>query len=57
MNIVAEKKQKQKFSFVGISNWELDISKMNRVIFVGKPDLNKEDLIMTGNALIEAYNI
>ncbi len=46
-----------KFSFVGISNWELDVSKMNRVIFVGKPDLDKNDLILTGKELLEAYNI
>ena len=30
---------------------------MSRVIFVGKPDLNKDDLTMAGKSLIKTYNI
>ena len=34
----------QKFAFVGISNWKLDASKMNRAIFLGVPSLDENDL-------------
>ena len=33
-----------KIAFVGISNWKLDASKMNRRIFLGVPPLEKKDL-------------
>ena len=34
----------QQFGFVGISNWKLDASKMNRAIFLGVPNLEENDL-------------
>ena len=33
-----------KVAFVGISNWKLDSSKMNRTIFLGVPPLEEKDL-------------
>jgi hypothetical protein len=34
-------------SFIGLSNWKLDLSKMNRVIYVARPDMDAEDLFNT----------
>ena len=34
----------QKIAFVGISNWSLDASKMNRNIFLSVNELDEEDL-------------
>jgi hypothetical protein len=31
--------------FIGLSNWTLDLSKMNRMIYVAQPDLDTTDLI------------
>ena len=39
--------QEQQVSFVGVSNWTLDASKMNRGIFLARPDPDEEDLIET----------
>ena len=39
-------------SFVSISNWRLDLSKMSRCIYVTRPDLSKEDLIETSKQII-----
>jgi hypothetical protein len=39
--------QEQTLAFIGMSNWMLDQSKMNRVIFVSRPDMTVEDLIQT----------
>jgi hypothetical protein len=33
-----------KVGFIGISNWRLDLSKMNRVIYVSRPDPDQNDL-------------
>jgi len=44
-----------KVAFVGISNWKLDASKTNRGIFVCRPDLDEEDLIITVNTIAESY--
>ena len=30
--------------FIGLSNWRLDLSKMNRVVFVSRPDPTQSDL-------------
>lgn len=38
-----EKKDRE-YAFMGISNWALDLSKMNRMIYVARPDMNFEDL-------------
>ena len=42
-------------SFVGISNWRLDASKMNRGIFLARPDLTKEDLENTAEVIFKSY--
>lgn len=34
-----EKKDK-KYAFLGVSNWTLDLSKMNRVIYLARPDMD-----------------
>ena len=38
-----EKKNKE-YAFLGISNWALDLSKMNRVIYLARPDMSYTDL-------------
>ena len=38
-----EKKDKAYF-FLGVSNWALDLSKMNRVVYLARPDMSYEDL-------------
>lgn len=30
--------------FLGLSNWTLDLSKMNRLIYLARPDMTKDDL-------------
>ena len=40
-----------KVGFVGISNWILDASKMNRTIFLGVPPLEEKDLEETANEI------
>jgi MoxR-like ATPase len=39
--------------FVGISNWRLDLSKMNRVIYVSRPDPGLDDLALPFKARLE----
>jgi hypothetical protein len=34
-------------AFVGISNWRLDASKMNRALYLARPDPDEEDLKFT----------
>ena len=41
----------QKIAFVGISNWILDASKMNRTIFLGVPPLREKDLEQTAEEI------
>jgi hypothetical protein len=36
--------ENSKISFIGMSNWTLDMSKMNRLLFVSRPELTIEDL-------------
>ena len=36
---------------VGISNWSLDAAKMNRAIYLSRPEPTKEDLYETGHSL------
>ncbi len=48
--------QKEKVvGFVGISNWRLDASKMNRAIFLARPDPNSEDLEKTAIDISQSY--
>jgi hypothetical protein len=37
----------RKVSFIGLSNWKLDQSKMNRVIYIARPDMDEVDLLET----------
>ena len=46
----------KKIAFVGISNWILDASKMNRGLFLSIPPPDKEDLQTTANTIAESYN-
>ena len=47
---------RNKISFVGISNWKLDASKMNRGIYLSIPELDEEDLKLTSITIAESYN-
>jgi len=47
----------EKISFIGISNWPLDASKMNRGIHLSIPEPDKDDLIETALAIAESYDI
>jgi len=40
-----------KVGFVGISNWRLDASKMNRALYLARPDPDIEDLKFTAKAI------
>ena len=42
-------------AFVGISNWRLDASKMNRGIFLSRPDLGLKDLEKTADIIFRSY--
>jgi hypothetical protein len=46
-----ESKEGEKIAFVGISNWSLDASKMNRGIRISISDLNLEDNIKTASTI------
>jgi E3 ubiquitin-protein ligase RNF213 len=42
---------------VGISNWSLDASKMNRAIHLSQPDPDYSDLMKTSWAILNSYKI
>ena len=46
-----------KVSFVGISNWFIDASKMNRVIYNVVQDPDEEDIIETGKEIAKSYEV
>jgi len=46
---------KRKVSFIGISNWPLDASKMNRGIYLSIPEPDENDLITTALTIAESY--
>ena len=48
---------KKKIAFVGISNWRLDASKMNRGLYLSIPQPDLEDLKQTAQTIAESYNI
>ena len=48
---------KEKVSFIGISNWPLDASKMNRGIHLSITEPDEEDLIFTALKIAESYDI
>ena len=45
-------KPNQEVGFFGLSNWTLDLSKMNRLIYLARPDMSKDDLIEIFNISI-----
>ena len=45
-----------KIAFVGISNWKIDASKMNRCLTLSKPDPDKEDLLLTADTIANALD-
>ena len=47
--------EENKISFVGISNWFIDASKMNRVIYNVVQDNDEEDVIQTGKEIAKSY--
>ena len=49
--------ENDKVSFVGISNWFIDASKMNRVIYNVVQDPDEEDIIETGEEIAKSYEI
>ena len=56
--IHAELEQEEnKIAFVGISNWFIDASKMNRVIYNVVQDPDENDLIETGKEIAKSYEI
>ena len=48
---------KKKIAFVGISNWLLDASKMNRGLYLSIPQPDLEDLKSTAQTIAESYNM
>ena len=42
-------------SFVGISNWKLDASKQNRVLYLARPDMTIDDLVLTCSIRFQHY--
>ena len=48
-------KEENKISFVGISNWFIDASKMNRVIYNVVQDPDEEDIIETAEQIAKSY--
>ena len=47
---------RNKIAFVGISNWKLDASKMNRGIYLSIPEPTEEDLKLTSVTIAESLN-
>ena len=47
--------EKCPISFIGISNWFIDASKMNRVIYNVVQDPDEEDIIETSNEIVQSY--
>ena len=46
--------ENNQYGFVGISNWRLDASKMNRALYLSTPDPSIEDLQLTGQTIAES---
>ena len=51
-----EKEGEDKIAFIGISNWALDASKMNRVIYIVVQDPDEDDLILTTKEIVKSYD-
>ena len=44
-------------AFVGISNWSLDASKMNRAITLSRPDPSIEDLLESAESISKEADV
>ena len=51
-----EYEEENKIAFVGISNWRLDASKMNRGIFISIPEPEEDDIKNTSITIGKSYN-
>ena len=51
-----EREDNDKVPFVGISNWALDASKMNRVLYIVVQDPDEEDLIESAKEIVNSYD-
>jgi hypothetical protein len=50
-------KKDMKVGFIGLSNWTLDLSKMNRLIFISRPDMELQDLLeIFESSLVQAVD-
>ena len=47
--------EKDKIPFIGITNWALDASKMNRVIYIIVQEPDENDLIITAEEIVKSY--
>ena len=47
--------EKEKIPFIGITNWALDASKMNRVIYIIVQEPDEHDLIITAEEIVKSY--
>ena len=48
--------EKPQVAFVGLSNWDLDPAKMNRAIYLVRPETRSDDLTVTAKAIIRGTN-
>lgn len=48
-----EEGDRPEVAVVGISNWSLDPAKMNRAIYLSRSDMNENELVITGQAIME----
>jgi E3 ubiquitin-protein ligase RNF213 len=39
-------------SFIGLTNWNLSVSKMSRMMYVARPDMTEDDLVTTANSIL-----
>ena len=49
--------QEELVPFVGITNWSLDASKMNRVVYIIVQEPDEEDLIITAKEIVKSYEV
>ncbi len=47
--------ENKKLAFIGLSNWTLDASKMNRGINLSRPELSKQELLDTAYSIRKTY--
>lgn len=49
-------KEQKQISFIGISNWRLDATKMNWIIFLAIPEFTIPDIKITVESIANSYN-